>query len=143
MSFNKAILMGNLTEDPELKYTQSNVPVCSFRIAVSRRFVKEGQPDADFITIVCWRGTAEFVSKYFSKGKGILVCGQLQSRNFTDRDGNKRYILEVVADEVSFVDRKADGAALNSVPNAEVNELPVAPGSDFEELLGDDGNFPF
>lgn len=106
MAFNKVILIGNLTEDPELKTTPSGVPVTSFRIAVSRRFKKDGEQDADFINIVCWRATAEFVAKYFTKGRSILVCGQLKSRNWTDNDGNKRYALDVEADEVSFVDRK-------------------------------------
>ena len=116
MAFNKVILIGNITEDIELRNTPSGVPVTSFRIAVSRRFKKEGEPDADFVTIVCWRSTAEFVSKYFAKGRAILVCGQLQSRNWTDKDGNKRSTLEVVADEVSFVDKKTDSASAQPTP---------------------------
>jgi len=100
---NKVILMGRLTRDPELKYTASNVPVCSFAIAVDRRFQKQGeQSQADFINIVTWRQTAEFVSKYFTKGRLINVCGSLQTRTWDDANGVKHYATEVVADEVNF-----------------------------------------
>ena len=121
-SFNKVILIGNLVADPELKQTQSGIAVTSFRIAVGRRFAKAtDEQKADFIDIVCWRQTAEFVTRYFSKGKSILVCGSLQSRSWTDQNGNKRYATEVVADEVSFVEKKTNdmipgpaGAAANA-----------------------------
>ncbi|MEG2004247.1 MAG: single-stranded DNA-binding protein, partial [Clostridia bacterium] len=106
--FNKVILMGNLVADPELKQTNSGISVTSFRIAVGRKFVSEGQPETDFIDIVCWRKTAELVTKYFSKGKPILVCGTLQTRSWVDNNGQKRYTTEVVADEISFVGRKSD-----------------------------------
>ncbi|MBQ9429254.1 MAG: single-stranded DNA-binding protein [Clostridia bacterium] len=110
-SFNKVILIGNMTADPELKQTPSGVSVCSFSIAINRRYSKnaaEGQQTADFINIVTWRQTAEFVSRYFKKGKPILVCGALQSRSYNDSQGNKRYVTEVVADEVTFVENKGD-----------------------------------
>lgn len=111
MAFNKVILVGNLVEDPELKQTPLGVCVTSFRLAVARRFKNgNGETDTDFFTIVCWRATAEFVTKYFTKGKGILVCGQLQTRAWDD-NGNKRYVTEVVADEVSFVERKSESSA--------------------------------
>lgn len=100
MAFNKVILMGNLTRDPELKQTPSGASVCSFSIAVNRKAAKNGE--VDFIDIVAWRQTAEFVSKYFKKGKTILVCGQLQTRSYTDKQGAKRTVTEVVAEEVSF-----------------------------------------
>ena len=103
MAFNKVILVGNITADPELKQTQSGTSVCSFTIAVNRRFNKDGNNECDFINIVAWRQQAEFVSRYFKKGKPILVCGQLQTRSWTDKDGSKRYATEVIADEVSFV----------------------------------------
>jgi single-strand DNA-binding protein len=103
MAFNKVILVGNVTADPELKQTQSGTSVCSFTIAVNRRFNKDGNNECDFINIVAWRQQAEFVSRYFKKGKPILVCGQLQTRSWTDKDGSKRYVTEVIADEVSFV----------------------------------------
>ena len=102
-SFNKVILMGNMVANPELKSTPDGVSVCSFRIAVGRSYVKSGeQQQTDFIDIVAWRSTAEFVAKYFNKGKAILVCGAVQSRNWQDRDGNKRTTVEVIADEISF-----------------------------------------
>lgn len=109
-SFNKVILVGNLVADPELRKTQSGTSVCSFKIAVNRRFQKDGQTETDFIEIVTWKGTAEFVSKYFRKGKPILVCGQLQNRSWTDKDGQKRYTTEVVADEATFVENKSNDA---------------------------------
>ncbi len=110
MAFNKVILVGNLTADPELKKTPSGVSVTAFSIAVQRRYAKPEDPvQADFINIVAWRTTAEFVSRYFTKGSPILVCGAIQTRNYTDQNGQKRYVTEVVADEVSFVGRKGDG----------------------------------
>lgn len=103
-SFNKVILIGNMTADPELKQTQGGLSVCSFSIAVNRRFKSEqGQQECDFITIVAWKQQAEFVCKFFKKGNPILVCGQLQVRSWTDNQGQKRYATEVVADELSFV----------------------------------------
>lgn len=110
-SLNKVILIGNMTADPELKTTPSGISVCSFSIAINRRYSKnaaEGQQTADFINIVAWRQTAEFVSRYFKRGKPILVCGALQSRSYNDSQGNKRYVTEVVADEVGFVESKGD-----------------------------------
>ena len=104
-SFNKVILIGNFVADPELKQTPTGISVCRFRLAVQRRFVKDQQEQtADFIDIVAWRQTAEFVSRYFKKGRPILVCGQLQSRTWTDKDGGTRYSVEGLADEVSFVE---------------------------------------
>lgn len=135
-SFNKVILIGNLVETPELKMTASSTSVTSFRIAVNRRFAKEGQQDTDFITIVCWRATAEFVVKNFTRGRAILVCGQLQSRSWTDKDGKNRSTLEVVADEVSFVDRKpAETTATTETPTAPYNnEMQFEEMTDEEEL---------
>lgn len=136
-SFNKVILIGNLVETPELKMTPSSTLVTSFRIAVNRRFAKEGQQDTDFITIVCWRQTAEFVSKHFTKGRAILVCGALQSRSWTDKDGKNRSTLEVVADEVSFVDKKTD----NTAP-IETSTTPYNAEMQFEEMTAD-SDLPF
>ncbi len=110
MSFNKVILIGNLTAGPELKKTANGVPVTSFRIAVGRRHIKQGeQPQADFIEIVAWRQQAEFVTQYFNKGKPILVCGQLQTRTWSDQNGQKHDATEVIADEIAFVGTKATG----------------------------------
>lgn len=105
---NKVILMGRLTRDPELKYTQNNIPVCSFSLAVDRRFVRAGEErQADFINIVAWRTTAEFVSKYFTKGRMMNVCGSLQTRTWDDANGVRRYVTEVVADEINFCGDRA------------------------------------
>ncbi len=142
-SFNKVILIGNLVEDPELKQTQSGVPVTNFRIAVSRRFQsKEGGQDADFINIVCWRQSAEFVKRFFTKGKSILVCGSLQSRTWTDNNNQKRYTVEVLADEVSFVERKSDGAPAREQMSAPAPYSNAGEGISFEEMSTDD-DLPF
>lgn len=115
MAFNKCILVGNLVNDPELKATTNGVNVTRFRIAVGRRFAKNGE--TDFIDIVAWRNTAEFVCKHFTKGKPILVSGALQNRTWTDTEGNKHWATEIVADEVSFVGSKGDnGQAAPSAP---------------------------
>lgn len=118
-SFNKVILIGNMTADPELKQTPSGVSVCSFSVAVNRRFkAEEGQQNVDFINIVAWRQSAEFVSRYFKKGTPILVCGQIQTRNYTDNQGQKRYVTEVVADEVSFVESKPAEQTASAQPKS-------------------------
>lgn len=136
-SLNKVVLIGNLTADPEVKQTQSGVSVVSFTIAINRRVKKEGQPDADFVSIVAWRKTAELVGQYFKKGKPILVCGSIQSRSYTDNHGNKRYVTEVVADEVGFVESKSEshGDASQYVPDAYSQPQ-------FEDVT-DDGDLPF
>lgn len=105
-SFNKVILIGNMVSDPECKSTPNGISVCRFRLAVNRKTKAEGQQNADYLDVVSWRGTAEFVSKYFKKGNPILVCGQIQSRTWEDKDGAKRYSVEILADEVSFVASK-------------------------------------
>lgn len=111
-SFNKVILMGRLTADPELKQTPNGVSVTSFRIAVDSRYSK----DEYFITIVAWRQTAEFIRKYFKKGQAILVCGELQIRSWDD-NGLKRHATEVVANEVSFCESKKDSEGTSSPNN--------------------------
>ncbi len=112
---NKVILIGRLTRDPELRTTASNISVCSFTVAVDRRFKSEGQPTADFINVIAWRQTAEFVSKYFSKGSKIVISGSIQTRQWDDKDGQRRYATEVVADEVEFGESKRsdNGAGSN------------------------------
>ena len=149
-SFNKVILIGNMTADPELKQTAAGVSVCSFSIAVNRRFAKteQGQQTVDFINVVTWRQSAEFVSRYFKKGNPILVCGQLQTRTWNDNQGQKRYATEVVADEVSFVASAAQTAA--GAPQGTPAYTPEAYGApsfstgsaNFEELPSD-GDLPF
>ena len=148
-SFNKVILIGNLVADPELKQTTGGIPVTSFRIAVGRRFAKQGDAQqADFIDIVCWRSTAEFVTKYFTKGRSILVCGSLQTRTWTDSNNQKRYATEVVADEVSFVDRRPDGRPApggnnNAFTPSEPAPYSAAPKDVAFEELGADDDLPF
>jgi single-strand DNA-binding protein len=127
-SYNKVILIGNLVDNPELKTTPSGVSVANFKIAISRRIKKEGQPDADFVRITAWRGTAEFVSKYFEKGRSILVAGELRSRSWTDTNGQKRFELEVEADEIRFVDKKPDTQnTTESVTPAQIPEFTELP----------------
>lgn len=146
---NKVVLMGRLTRDPELRHTQSDIPVASFTLAVDRGFSRkdDSQQNVDFINIVAWRGTAEFVSKWFSKGQLVAVSGRLQVRSYKDRDGNNRTACEVVADECFFAESKrAEGSQApfgGSAPqtNAEFNQPSAS--SDFEELIGDDGELPF
>jgi single-strand DNA-binding protein len=99
--------MGRLTRDPEVRYTtNNNTLVCSFSLAVNRRFRQEGQPDADFINIVAWAKTGEFCSKYFTKGQQVAVSGHLQTRSYDDKDGNKKYSTEVIAEKVTFLSSK-------------------------------------
>ncbi len=104
---NVAVLMGRLVADPELRHTPNGIAVTTFRIAVDRNYAKAGtERQADFIDIVAWRATAEFVCKYFRKGQMIAVNGSIQTRSYTDRDGNKRTAFEIVADNVSFTESK-------------------------------------
>ena len=107
-NINKVILGGRLTADPELKQTQSGVPVCSFSIAVNRRVAKDQEQKADFINCNAWRGTAEFIHKYFRKGSSLCIAGSIQTRSWEDKNGNKRYATEVNVDEAMFVDGKND-----------------------------------
>ncbi|MDI9490645.1 MAG: single-stranded DNA-binding protein [Clostridiaceae bacterium] len=104
---NKAILMGRLTKDPELRTTQNNVSVCSFTLAIDRRFKNQhGERETDFIPIVAWRQTAEFAARYFSKGSRMALVGSIQPRSWEDEKGERRYITEVIADEIYFADSK-------------------------------------
>ena len=148
-SFNKVILVGNMTADPELKQTTAGTSVCSFSIAVNRRFTKadQGQQTVDFINIVAWSQRAEFVSRYFKKGNPILICGQLQTRTWNDNQGQKRYATEVVADEVSFVASAAQTAGAPGAPSytPDAYGAPAfssTPGAEFEEIPND-GDLPF
>jgi len=100
---NKALIMGRLVKDPELKTTSTGTSVCSFTVAVDRSFVKQGEErQTDFIDCVAWRGTAEFLCKYFAKGRMVNVVGSIQKRTWDDKDGNKRYTTEIIADEINF-----------------------------------------
>jgi single-strand DNA-binding protein len=144
------MLGGRLTADPELKQTQSGIPVASFSIAVNRRFgTKDGsQPQADFFNVTAWRATAEFVSRYFKKGSSIFVVGTIQNRSWTDPQGMKHYATDIVADEVSFVDSRSEGPAAGQgqyTPDAYTTpsySTPVDSAPKFEEIKGDD-DLPF
>lgn len=146
---NKIVLMGRLTRDPELRHTQTGTPVASFSLAVDRDFSSRdgGERATDFIDIVAWRSTAEFVSKYFVKGQMAAVAGRLQLRDWKDRDGNNRRSAEVVADNVYFADSKKDrgdsGSSGYGGPPAQGHAAPSAGLSEFSELEDDDGELPF
>lgn len=132
---NKVFMQGRLVADPELRHTPNGVAVASFRIAVDRDFKdKSGERQADFVNVIAWRATAEFVSKFFSKGRMAIVEGKLQSRNYEDKDGNKRYALEVIADNVYFGDSKKDQVA---------EKEPEFQPPQFTEYQDDDGDLPF
>ena len=114
---NKVMLMGRLTRDPEIRYTQNNLPVASFTLAVDRDFKSgSGEKETDFINCVAWRNTAEFVGKYFTKGSAAIVAGRLQIRSYTDKDNNKRTAAEVVADNVYFAESKSNTAQASAAP---------------------------
>ena len=148
---NRIILMGRLTRDPELRHTQQGTAVASFSLAVDRDFRGRdgGERATDFIDIVAWRSTAEFVSKYFTKGRMAVVEGRLQIRDWTDRDGGKRRSAEVVADNVYFGDSKRDGeGSTGGYSRASAAPGPVdygipSGGDQFAELADDDGDLPF
>lgn len=135
---NHIVVMGRLVRDPELRRTQAGKAVASFRVACDRDYAPQGgEREADFIDIVAWGNTGEFVSKYFSKGRMAVISGRLQMRNWTDKDGNKRISAEVVADSVYFGDSKPSGGGSAS------GKPTMANADDFPELTDDDGELPF
>lgn len=126
---NKVVLMGRLTRDPETRYTQTNnIQVTSLALAVNRRFAKEGEQQADFINIVAWSKTAEFVSKYFKKGQQVGVIGRIQTRTWDDDQGQKHYITEVIAEEVYFADSKKEGQADTTIDTT--NDFEISSSDD-------------
>jgi single-strand DNA-binding protein len=141
-NFNKVILGGRLTADPELKTTPTGVSVTSFSIAVNRQYkTKEGEAQADFISCVAWRGTAEFIARYFKKASSICIVGHIETRSWTDQQNVKRYATEVVVDEAHFVDAKGDSAG--QAPAGQAAPAPVPPGPpQFEEIRSDE-ELPF
>ena len=157
---NKIFIMGRLTRDPELRRTQTGTPVASFTLAVDRDFKDKstGERSTDFIDVVAWRQTGEFVSRYFTKGRMAVVEGRLQIRDWTDKDGNKRRTAEVVADQVYFGDSKRENeggsysAGYSQGGYSAGGYTPAAPsgygaplsgGDQFAELSDDDGELPF
>lgn len=152
MSFNKCILKGRITAQPELKQSTSGISVTSFNLAVDRRISKDGEKKCDFITVVAWRQTAEFICKYFGKGQEMLVCGELQTRSWEDQQGNKRYATEVVAQEISFCGAKASSEGNNTAPTSNASQSgnsgaygynPYANGTPDFEQVGTDDSWPF
>lgn len=129
---NKCFLLGRMTKDPEIRRTNGGTAVTSFTLAVDRDFKTNGEKETDFIDVVAWRNTAEFVSKYFSKGRMAIVEGRLQIRDWTDKNGNKRRTAEVVADNVYFGDSKKEN-----------KEEPEYKQADFAEISEEDGVLPF
>ena len=121
---NKAILIGNLANDPETRTTQSGIAQCTFRLAVQRRFANaQGVREADFLTIVCWRQTAEVCARYLSKGRKVAVEGSIQTRSYDAQDGTKRYVTEIIAENVEFLGSRDDGARSGGY------DAPAAPAS--------------
>lgn len=145
---NTVALMGRLTYDPELKSTASGVSVLRFQIAVDRNYQRQGtERQADFIDCVAWRQTAEFVSRYFHKGSLIAVEGSIQTQNYTDKDGNNRKSVEVVANNVSFCGSRNESGTGAPAQNAAFEQpapsYASAQGSDFEEIVDDEDDLPF
>ncbi len=134
LNLNKVILCGRLTADPELKSTQTGISVCSFTLAVNRKYSKEGEQTADFINCVAWRQQAEFISKFFGRGSSLCVTGEIQTRNYTDQTGAKRYVTEVLVDDARFVDSKNEGSQTAS-------ETPIT--AEEFEVIKDDDDLPF
>ena len=143
MMLNVVVLNGRLTSDPELKYTPSNVAVTNFSLAVDRAFSGK-EKVTDFISIVAWRSTAEFVSRYFQKGQLVAVQGSLQVREYTDKDGNRRRVYEVLADQVHFAEAKrgrdteytaAVGQASNKSGDYDVGFMNISADDDYGDLL--------
>ncbi len=150
LNLNKVILCGRMTADPELKQTQSGIAVVSFTLAVNRRYQAKGADgaqaqQADFVNIVAWRQTAEFISRYFKKGSALCITGSIQTRSWQDQQGQKRYATEVVADEAMFVDSKNEGGSGSyntETYNAPSYSSTPAAAPRFEELKTDD-DLPF
>ncbi len=162
--YNKVIMMGRIVNDLELKSTPSGVSVLSFRIAVDRRFQTKGEErKSDFFNVVAWRSEAEFISRYFAKGRMILIEGELQTRTYQDKNGNTAYVTEIVVDRSTFTGEKANSAQGSSSPyqgypgNVQNNATPAHPAqttntaptvsqgnnADFTVDSGDDDDYPF
>lgn len=144
---NKVILLGRLVADPEIRYTQSNIPMARFRIAVNRPGKpQDGQPNADFFQLTAWRHTAEFVSKYFRKGQQVLVEGYLRNNSWTDQQGNKRYSDDIHVESVFFADSKRDNGNAYAAPPVSAPTFQADTpdnGDGFYALSEDDEDLPF
>lgn len=147
---NCAVIMGRLTADPELRTTPNGISVTSFSVAVDRSYQRAGEDrQTDFINVVAWRNTAEFVSRYFRKGSMIAVQGSIQTRNYEDRNGNKRTAFEIVADNVSFCGSKSESGTSGAAPVRQAAPAAPAPSfstgsaDDFDDLSSDEELLPF
>lgn len=143
---NKVILIGRLTKDPELRYTTNNIAQLNFSLAVDRRMAKqEGQQTADFIPVVAWRQTAEFINNYFKKGNKIAICGRIQTRTWDDAENKRHYVTEVVVDEAYFVESKASshGSQEMAAPRNTINAMEDVSPSGGYFPIDDDGDIPF
>lgn len=140
---NKVILMGRFTKDPELRYTTNNTAVVSFTLAVDRRIKQEGQPTADFIPMVAWSKTAEFISNYFKKGNRIAICGRIQTRTWDDAENKRHYVTEVVVEEAYFAESKGNsqGSTTTSVPARDDTMDDMTPSGGYFPI--DDEDMPF
>ena len=136
LNLNKVILAGRLTGNPELKTTPSGIMTTSFTLAVDRKVAKDAEKKSDFITVIAWRQTAEFITRYFRKGSPLCVIGTIQTRSWTDQNGGKRYATEVVADEANFVESKSSSDQSTYTP------APAEAPQRLEELSPDD-DLPF
>lgn len=144
---NKVILIGRLTKDPELRYTQSGTAVANFTLAVNRRYNPNGEQEADFINCVAWNKAAEFMSEYFYKGKQMALEGRLQVRSYDGNDGNKRWVSEVVVEQMEFVGSKNDSSKSNSGNGGSGGGYHSGGSSSYEglgqEVMFDDNDLPF
>ncbi|MBE5780674.1 MAG: single-stranded DNA-binding protein [Clostridiales bacterium] len=138
---NKAIVIGNITRDPDVRMTGSGISVCTFTVAVQRRFANQnGERQADFIPVVCWRGLADNCGKYLKKGSKVGVSGSIQTRSYEAQDGSRRYVTEIIADEVEFLDRVGGGENRQNMGGAPAS--PFGGDSGFGDALEDD-ELPF
>ena len=141
---NRVILMGRLTKDPELKQTPNNISVATFSLAVDRNYQSDkDNKQTDFINIVAWRHTAEFVGKYFTKGQLVAVEGSIQTRSYQDKDGNNRTVFEVVADQVYFAEKNQNGENKSQSESSAKDSFQVGDLGNFEEFDADDGELLF
>ena len=143
-NLNKVILGGRLTADPELKQTAAGVPVVTVSLAVNRRYQTDGQQQTDFLNVTAWRQTAEFIARYFRKGSSICVVGSIQTRSWTDQNGQKRYATDIVADEAMFVDSKNDvQGATAATAGGYVPSAYTTPQTQNFEAVSTDDDLPF
>lgn len=141
---NSVVIMGRLTYQPELRSTPAGVSVVRFQIACDRKYQKpDEERKTDFIDVTAWRQTAEFVCRYFRKGSMIAVEGSIQTESYTDKDGNKRKSVQVIANNVSFCGSKAESGTSNPVYSQPAPSYASADNSDFEEIVDDDDDLPF